>query len=326
MKTTWLACILITLSLSACAVQNGPVVNTPVPQSQPTSAPASEQVYLPALASGSTATAGVPTQVPTIPVAPLEVNSLQNMEFTMPVSQMKVKLSNGYYEARSGNDYLEVRITSDIAEGDLNGDGIADAALVIAENTGGTGRFASLVIVLNQNGNPVQTALYQIGDRVKINQITIKNERVTLDMVIHGPQDPLCCPSLPTTQTFRLSSAELLLDRVLTKTPEGKERAIQIDSPADGAQVGDSVQLKGSETISPFENTLAYRIFDEKDQKLAEGSFQVSAPEPGGLATFDTAIDGSKIPVGSSIWLQVLDTTAADGSTIALDSVRLVRK
>jgi hypothetical protein len=285
----------------------------------------SEQVYLPALASGATPSAA-PTQQPTVSVAPLDVNNLENMEFSLPVSQKSVKLSGGSYEARSGNDYLEVRITSDIAEGDLNGDGVADAALVIAENTGGTGRFASLVIVLNKNGNPVQTALFQIGDRVKINQITIQDERVTLDMIIHGPQDPLCCPSLPTTQTFRLSSAELLLDRVLTKTPEGKERGIQIDSPSDGAQVGDSIQLKGSETISPFENTLAYRIFDEKNQKIAEGSFQVSASEPGGLSTFDTAIEGSKIPAGSSYWLQVLDISAADGSTIAMDSVRLVRK
>jgi hypothetical protein len=259
-------------------------------------------------------------------VAPLNVNNIENMEFTMPVSQKSVKLTDGYYEARSDLDYLEVRVASPIAEGDLNGDGVPDAALVLSENTGGTGRFRALVVVLNQNGNPVQAGTVQLGDRVPINTLTIQDERVTVDMIVHGPQDPLCCASLPTTQTFRLSSAGLQLDRVLTKTPDGKERSIQIDSPVDGTQIGDSVQLKGSETISPFENTLVYRFFDEKDQKLAEGSFQVSAPEPGGLATFDTAIDGSKIPVGSSFWLQVLDVSAADGSTIALDSVRLVRK
>ena len=98
-----------------------------------------------------------------------------------------MKLSEGYYEARSDLDYLEVRIASTVAEGDLNGDGIADAALVLSENTGGTGRFRSLVVVLNQNGNPLQAASIMLGYWVPINALTIQDERLTVDLITHGP-------------------------------------------------------------------------------------------------------------------------------------------
>jgi hypothetical protein len=131
---------------------------------------------------------------------------------------------------------------------------------------------------------------------------------------------------MPVTESFRLSPAGLLIDRVTTKTSEGKERTIKIDRPEDGTEVGDSVQVKGSETIAAFENTLAYHIYDEKNQQLAEGSFQVTAAEPGGPATFDTTIDLTKIPSGAAIWLQIIDLSPADGATLALDTVKLVHK
>ena len=43
---------------------------------------------------------------------------------------------------------------SDLAFGDLNGDGVEDAVVVLVTNPGGTGRFYDLAPVLNQNGTP----------------------------------------------------------------------------------------------------------------------------------------------------------------------------
>ncbi|MDD5370879.1 MAG: Gmad2 immunoglobulin-like domain-containing protein [Anaerolineaceae bacterium] len=327
MKTRVFTGLLITLGLSACAFQGTQVQVTPGNKMQSTLSSAPTQLYLPVLSSGVTPTSGPSvTLSPTVSIAPLEADRIQNMEFTLPVTQKTVRLSGGKYQSGSGPDYLEVGIASLIAEGDLNGDGVADAALVLAENTGGTGRFESLIVVLNQNGNPIQAASTQLGDRVKIDALTIQDERIMIDMVSHAPNDPLCCPSVPVAQTFRLSPAGLLVDQVTTKTPDGKERTIHIDSPADGTQAGDAVQVKGSETISPFENTLAYRLYDEKNTLLAEGSFQLIAHEAGAPAVFATALDLTKVPGGSAFRLQILDISAADGSTLAMDSVRLIHK
>ena len=43
-----------------------------------------------------------------------------------------------------------------IAFGDLNGDGAADAAVIIATNSSGSGTFVALVAVLNDGGSPAQ--------------------------------------------------------------------------------------------------------------------------------------------------------------------------
>ncbi len=49
-----------------------------------------------------------------------------------------------------------------------------------------------------------------IGDRVQINAITIDNGEVVLDMITHGPDDPMCCPSQHVIQKFSLQGSELI--------------------------------------------------------------------------------------------------------------------
>ena len=92
----------------------------------------------------------------------------------------------------------------DSAEGDLNGDGIADAAVLLAINTGGTGRFVQLAAVTNEAGEPVQKATSFLGDRVQIKSVSILDGRIKITMITHGAQDPLCCPSLEAQVEYRL--------------------------------------------------------------------------------------------------------------------------
>ncbi len=93
----------------------------------------------------------------------------------------------------SSPNYMSVNLASQMAFGDLNGDGAGDAAVLLAENYGGSGVFVSVIAMLNQNGQPVQAASELIDDRPIINGLSIQNGQIFLDATVHGPNDPGCC-------------------------------------------------------------------------------------------------------------------------------------
>ncbi len=121
-------------------------------------------------------------------------------------SHPTVQLADGTYRSTNDTaspDYADVTLLAEpTALGDLNGDGIADAAALLAENYGGTGTFVSLLAILDVGGQPVQAGAYLIDDRPKIGSMRIDNGQITLGSEIHGPNDPGCCASLPVTDTL----------------------------------------------------------------------------------------------------------------------------
>lgn len=312
-----LLCLVSACSAPAVRPATATTAVTALPQPSATLAPPATP--LPTLTSTSaTLTPGVPA---------LTADMLQNMEFKLPVSQKTVKLVNGRYEAGSGADYLLVTMLADpIAFGDMNGDGLADAALVLGENMGGSGVFESLVVVFNQGGIPTQAAATQIGDRVKVNMMAIQKQKVVVGMLVPGPNDPLCCPSLVETHTYRLTKGGLFLTKLTSQNSTGDVRAINITSPLDFSDTGTTVELKGDFSMAPFENTFTYTIQDDTHHALDQGSFLVKPDTQGGSGSFTAAIDLSKSSPGMLIHLTVQDVSAADGSVLALGSVELMRK
>lgn len=234
-----------------------------------------------------------------------------------------VQLTDGKFEQDSpgGEDYVSVTVTDFTARGDLNGDGFDEYAAIIVENYGGTGVFAFLVIFSDENGNLVfQTSTF-IGDRPQLTELSIKGREVYLDATIQKANDPMCCPTLKTARHYRLVNNYLDMRDYITFTPDGRPRAITIDSPAAGTGVFSSVRIMGTVTIAPFENNLVYRIFDVGGVELAIGSITVSSPEPGTPGTFDQTIKLGYILSGAVIRIEVQDVSAEDGSLLAMCSV-----
>jgi len=126
--------------------------------------------------------------------ASLTVATLANMtyRFGEGKSATTVKLvdSKGRDE---GEQFLLDR--DHVAFGDLDGDGVDDAVVVLVSSGGGSGVFYSLVAVMQRNGRLETPAVRSLGDRIKINEINIRNDIVTVDMITQGPNDPLCCPT-----------------------------------------------------------------------------------------------------------------------------------
>jgi len=304
--TVWFAALACSLPVGGAS----PTIPLPPPQLTQTTSAASPAPVLP------TITAAVPT------VAPLTADMLKNGTYKLPQLGEMVTLANGKYDSDpSAENIIHAVLLDPIAFGDLNGDGGEDAAVLFSENSGGTGDFISVVVVLNQNGAPVQSANRMIDDRAMINGMTIANGRIVVDAVIHGPGDPMCCPNFPAKETLQLRNNLLILTHFTSAPSGGPLREILITAPAAGATVSGSIQVYGSVTVSPFENTLNASIFGMGGNKLSSGPIMVTSDGMGGPGTFASAIDVSAIPAGADLRLEVSDLSAADGSILAMDSV-----
>ena len=119
-----------------------------------------------------------------------------------------VLLEAGRYTDRESR--VSAALWEQIALGDLNGDDAVDAAAVLATNTGGSGVFVDLTVVINERGEPRHEASLFLGDRVKPRQIRIEDGEITLDMTVHGEDDPLCCPTQKVTRTYRLADGSIV--------------------------------------------------------------------------------------------------------------------
>ncbi len=273
----------------------------------------------------------VPTVVPA--AAALTAEQVLNMKVTLVAkdSHPSVQLQGGAYHSGgdpASPDYADVRLDpAHMAFGDLNGDGQGDAAILLAENYGGSGVFVSLVAVLNAGGQPVQAGSVLIDDRPVLNGLAIHDRLIVLDARIHGPNDPACCASLPVTQGYELAHGRLALVVMTSKAPDGTERVVHLESPVAGMQVSAGpLQIKGTYSVAPFEGYLAYHVFDEARNTLAAGPLFTTAAAGGTGVTFDVTTDLTGLQSGQLIRVDVVDVSSADGSTIAMDSVEIVIK
>lgn len=104
-------------------------------------------------------------------------------------------------------------------------------------------------------------------------------------------------------------------------TTAPSQRAIVIETPAAGTQVGSPVTVTGRATFFPFEGTLSYRVTDSARNELGGGVAQ-ARPEAGG-ARFVISIPFRPLPGGGAIVVEVFAVDQATGAVIATDSVRL---
>jgi len=269
-----------------------------------------------------------PTPAPT--AAPDYVEKIRNAEYQLSLTDSRqiVQLVDGKYEkgAPGGADFVSATVTPFVARGDLTGDGEDEYAALVAENYGGSGTFVFLAVFADVGGTPVFQTSTLVDDRPLLNELSIEDNEIFLDAVIHGFEEPMCCPTLRTTRHFRFIERQLDMTEYTTFTPDARPRTITITAPASGAETYSSIQIRGDVAIAPFENNLVYRIYDVSGIELSVGAISVSAADLGAPGTFDTIIPIGSALSGAVIRLEVQDISAADGSLLAMDSVELVVK
>jgi len=155
----------------------------------------------------------------------LSMEALKNATYPSQLEEgSTITLTNGRYE---GEPFVEggasrpvVILVEPVAFGDLDGDGVEDAAVILAANAGGSGTFISLEAVRNEGGEPVHLASYLLGDRAQIESLAtvspvgsnhrVEGGQILLEMITHGPGDPMCCPTQQVVQTYALRGDELV--------------------------------------------------------------------------------------------------------------------
>ena len=191
--------VALVLALAACGPRQAEPAPTEVP---PTAAPTE---------------APAPTESPT-EAAPeagssLTAEALANMKYLSEFGEDgSVTLENGEYSvpAAPGSASMNtvMLLPEHTAMGELNGQ--PAAAVILASSGGGSGTFINLSVVVEQDGKPVNVATTQLGDRAQINSVTIQDNQIVVDMVTHGPDDAMCCPTQQVVNTYELQGDQLV--------------------------------------------------------------------------------------------------------------------
>lgn len=104
-----------------------------------------------------------------------------------------------------------VTLTGYIAYGDVTGDGIDDAAAILATNTAGTADVYELAVFVAVEGAPANVATLVVGDRIILNDLQIEDGQIVLAMTGHSPTDADCCPTEAQQVVYALTNEELTL-------------------------------------------------------------------------------------------------------------------
>ena len=87
-----------------------------------------------------------------------------------------------------------VEVFGDPVNGDLDADGVPDAAVLLVETTGGSGTFYHVAAALNQNGNFVGTRSVFLGDRIAPRQLVIRHGVLIVDYTERRPDESMATP------------------------------------------------------------------------------------------------------------------------------------
>jgi len=145
----------------------------------------------------------------------LAVDALQNATYSGIYDEGTITLTDGLYQGEPVVAGAAARPTVDYIDGgerfgDLNGDGVADAAVVLVESSGGSGLFTYLAAQLNRAGQPVDAGTVWVGDRTQIKAAAIENGQIILEIITQGPNDALCCPTLKLRKHYALQADQLV--------------------------------------------------------------------------------------------------------------------
>jgi hypothetical protein len=146
----------------------------------------------------------------------------------------EVTLVDGEFED-ADNRYIAVLASTPQAFGQI--DGQDAAAVLLGENTGGSGIFVRLAVVLDQDGTPINVATTLLGDRVDVYTLAIdENGVIAVEMVRQGPNDPMCCPTEVVRILYTLDGDQLVATGDPILLGSGAQVALDV-APEAGYQI-----------------------------------------------------------------------------------------
>ncbi len=208
--------------------------------------------------------------------AGLTVSSLANMSYQLgdALSGLgertgTVKLVDGKGSFGDWNAFLD---KEHVAFGDLNGDGIDDAAAVLTFEGPGSAAPQILVVVTNHSGKGESAAVKTLGDNAVVKSINISGGVITVNMLTVGPNDSMADPETPQTLTLKVQGSKFVpSDGYLAANGDAEFTSAQISS--HGIQ------------ITPGSGFAFYPTFG--------GNWRITSPGGGFSASFNAPQDGN---------------------------------
>lgn len=140
--------------------------------------------------------------------APEQLNErlLDNLEYlSAEAGGGRVRLVAGKYQDNKNNLTVE-RAPSRIVYGDVTGDGQPDALVPLRTLTGASSTLNHLALVTVHDGKPVNVSSLPLGDRIGLQSVTITRGEINVEMIVHAPDDPQCCPTLRVIRHYRYAN------------------------------------------------------------------------------------------------------------------------
>jgi len=148
----------------------------------------------------------------TAPAAPM-LDQLKNATY-VGIDVEPVRLENGISEGKPFRPGGPTRprvglLPSTLVTGDLDGDGAPEAAILLWRASGGSGVFTYLAVAASRHGKVENIATVSVGDREQVRSLSIAGTRIVMDLVGHGPDEPMCCPTQKQRRTWEFTGAGL---------------------------------------------------------------------------------------------------------------------
>ena len=196
----------------------------------------------------------------------------------------------------------------------LDADLIADAAVVITQQPGGSGTFSYLSVV--PGGTPGPAPVVFLGDRITVDRVAAAHGQVTVTYLDRPFDAPFAAaPTIPVTRHFKLDGG--LLVELGTGACEASNlddigSFVFVTNPVIGAQVFSGFTVEGCSRT--FESTVNWTLLGRDGSELASGftmgggvdgadrfSFSVAyagvtGPEVGNLEVFEVDASGGEGP------------------------------
>lgn len=221
----------------------------------------------------------------TVDENPFDEGVLENATYLSDFTEAgEVTLIDGVFDDPENRIHVEL-VAEPRVYGDVDGDGVADALVVLVSNTGGSGVFHDLAVVLNQDGIAFNADSDLLGDRVLIESIDLyQNGLIIVRMLTQAPEDPLCCPTL-------------LVDRVYNFVDDALILLEEIDVVAAEAAAAEALALLSAselETFSPGALPLAATLTISSASPLSPDPALVTViGGPGDLLAVDATLEGT---------------------------------
>ena len=238
-----------------------------------------ERRFFPASGTTGRWLSSSPTTVGMVETTDLAVTNLESATYlTENTHEGRATLEDGEFreQAAPGSATEVVIRLGKWSLGDLDGQGELDAAAITVEDPGGSGTFYCLHALTNDEGALRDAGFAFLGDRIRIEGVSVHDGVITVAMLDRGPDEPFTAtPSVPAIRQFRLqgeglvevgaaSSGTFACDASL---PEAA--LVIVRSPESGDTVASGFEVSGCSRT--HESNVVWQLLDRSGAVIAEG-------------------------------------------------------